>query len=49
MVARGVEYKIMDICAAMKINAMILLKEAVVAVSLGKEWPHESPHNEELA
>ena len=39
----------MEICAATKICAENLLKEGVVAVSLVKEWPSESPHKEEVA
>ena len=38
------EHKIMEIHAAKKIYAKNLLKEAVVEVRLGEEWPDESPH-----
>ena len=40
---RGLEQKILEI------NAKNLLKEAVVAVSLGKEWRNKSPHKKALA
>ena len=36
----------MEIYAAQKIYAENLLKEAAEAMSLGKEWPNETPHKE---
>ena len=42
--ATGFEQKIMDIYEGKKTNAKNLLKEAVVALSLGKEWLDVSPH-----
>ena len=47
--AIGFEHRIMNIHARKKIYAKNLQKEPAAAMSQGKEWVNESPHEEGLA